>query len=92
MGVDDAQIDRWNGAAWESLPGSFGKDTGALGADIAGSIFFAWRADLGTEKEIYLLRWDGLTWVEMAGSATAGGLSNTPGGQSSGVRLVVFQP
>src|SRR5262245_29682118 len=44
---------------------------GADGAPIA-----AWREDAGGGA-IYLRRWDGWTWAELAGSATAQGLSGT---------------
>ena len=37
----------------------------------------AWQEQAAIGSEIYLRRWDGNTWQELSGSATAGGVSNS---------------
>ncbi|GEM_PF-5249655 len=79
---------RWTGALWTGLSGS---ETGAglsntfgdsidpsLAFDAAGNPVVAWADDANGNWEIYAKRHDGANWVEMAGSATGGGISNTP--------------
>ncbi|MEK7865597.1 MAG: hypothetical protein AAB434_02875 [Planctomycetota bacterium] len=78
---------RWTGALWGGLSGS---ETGAglsntlgdsidpsLAFDAAGNPVVAWADDTNGNWEIYARRHDGVNWVEMAGSATGGGVSNT---------------
>jgi hypothetical protein len=43
----------------------------------------AWIEDLGHNEEIYLRRWNGQAWGELAGSARDGGISRTPGPSST---------
>lgn len=79
---------RWTGALWAGLSGS---ETGtglsntvgdsidpSLAFDAAGNPIVAWADDANGNWEIYARRHDGINWVEMAGSATGGGISNTP--------------
>ena len=85
----DAEIylRRWDGNAWGELGGSAtgggisnnGSDSQApalaVGAD--GRPWVAWHD--GANREIYVRRWNGTTWAEVgAGSATGGGISDTP--------------
>ncbi len=80
---------RWNGSAWVELGGSatgggVSNTTGysyqpSLGIDSTGNPVIAWYEIAGSNYEIYLRRWNGTAWVELGGSATGGGLSNTAG-------------
>jgi len=79
---------RWDGSSWVEV-GS-GSATGgglsnnatpsgdpaiALGSD--GKPIVSWYDGAGDERQIYLRRWDGSSWVEVgAGSASGGGISN----------------
>lgn len=44
-----------------------------------------------TDREIFLRQWNGTNWVELAGSASGGGLSNTPDRNDMNVQ-VAFGP
>lgn len=85
---------RWRGSAWEEMDGSasgggISDDENdsmipslAIGPD--GLPIVAWEArfvvdGLATNDEIYLKRWNGNAWVELGGSASGGGVSNTSG-------------
>ena len=52
----------------------------SLVIDSSGKPVVAWQQASGGRWEIYLKRWDGSAWVEIGGSATAGGISNNAGG------------
>ncbi len=90
---------RWNGSAWEELAGSAGgggvSDTPgssrapAVAADATGNVILAWRetAADGT-GEVYLRRWNGTAWEQLAGSGGGGGVSGT-GGATDGPALAV---
>jgi hypothetical protein len=47
----------------------------SVAVDRGGRPVVAWRDDTSGNAEIYLRRWDGAAWVEVGGSATAGGIS-----------------
>jgi hypothetical protein len=89
----DIYLLRWNGSEWEELGGS-GSGRGvsnrddsdfdpavAVGPD--GQPIVAWsartRTTSETKRHIYLRRWNGSVWEEMGGSATGGGISDSPG-------------
>jgi hypothetical protein len=84
-------IRRWNGSSWEEVgPGSASGDgisvlpQRAAGPSVAvapdGTPYVAWHTELsGANDEIYVRRWNGLSWEEVGpGSASGGGISNTP--------------
>ncbi len=78
---------RWTGAAWEELAGSastggVSNTTGisefpSLALESTGSPVIAWQDGTPGNLEIYLKRWDGAQWIELASSATGGGISGT---------------
>lgn len=81
-------LKHWNGSSWIELGGSATgsgiANSGVGGAPsvaVDGSNYpaVAWQDGLSGNLEIYLKRWNGMSWVELAGSATAGGVSNTAG-------------
>jgi len=83
---DQVYARRWNGSDWVemafsgsgggiSMNGTSDSHTSlAIGLD--GSLAVAW---VSTSNEIYLRRWNGSAWVELGGSASGGGVSNTQG-------------
>lgn len=85
-------VKRWNGVSWVDYGGS-GTGTGMSGSgssgsspsaaiDTFGNPVIAWHEyNLSASPfgEIYLRRWDGSSWVEIGGSATAGGVSAAGG-------------
>jgi hypothetical protein len=89
---------RWNGAVWESLAGSasVGISNSAVGAigpriavDPSGHPWVTWQHQTNGGDEIYLRRWNGSAWVEVGGSASAGGISNSPQRLSTEPALVL---
>lgn len=80
---------RWSGAAWLEVGGSargggVSRNAGdsfapSLALDAGGNPAVAWEDTRNSFPEIYFRRWSGTAWVELAGSATAGGVSATPG-------------
>jgi hypothetical protein len=90
-GDDDVYYRQWDGSAWIELAGSAtaggvsnnttmmtGSGNLALRFDPAGFPVIAWidTDPIGVDRDAYLKRWDGSAWIELGGSATAGGLSN----------------
>jgi predicted Ser/Thr protein kinase len=81
----------WNGRTWVELGGSArGRGLVSEGAsayaphlalDRQGRPTVVWNALVGpwSEHDIYLKRWDGERWVELAGSGSGNGLSNNRG-------------
>lgn len=89
-GKSHIYIKKWNGAAWVEMGTGSASGDGvssglehssyhslAVGPD--GNPAVAWREynDNSGISNIYLRRWNGSAWVEMAGSATGGGISNS---------------
>ena len=86
----DVYLRRWNGSAWIELGGSA---TGGgisdssdhsfdvhLQLDNNGFPIVVWSESVyGGDGDIYLKKWNGTAWVEIGGSATGGGISNTSG-------------
>ena len=83
----------WNGLNWVELgdhsastvgislwDGWSGDPSLAVGA---GGPIVAWSDDAEGNGEIYLRRWNGLTWAHMGGSAYGGGISNNAGNSFS---------
>jgi hypothetical protein len=91
---------RWNGSAWIELGGSAtgdgiavnadGLDAPAVALDPGGNPVVAWRSAVpGTlTYEVYLKRWDGNAWVELGGSATGAGVSQS-GGKATDLALAI---
>jgi predicted Ser/Thr protein kinase len=79
---------RWSGALWEELAGSASgggvsrSGSPTLPTSIVvgrdGNPVVAWQEHVDANTEVCLRRWDGSAWVELGGSATAGGISRTP--------------
>ncbi len=95
-------IKRWDGGAWATygaspaLPASAAGHipfNPALALDAAGNPVVAWQETFGATAfwsapfQVYLRRWSGTAWVELGGSASAGGVSNT--GMAVSPRLAV---
>lgn len=90
----------WDGLAWVELGGSANggglsgtagySQYASLAIDAGDRPWIAWADFAGGFQEIYVLRWDGTAWIEAgAGSATGGGVSDTPGDDSNKPRLGV---
>ena len=87
---------RWNGTTWEELGGSAsggGVDMGGSSASASASApsvaidsmdrpVIAWNAESSASCAVFLRRWSGAAWEELAGSATGGGASGGVGGIS----------
>ena len=85
----EVYVRRWNGAAWEqvgagSATGGGISDTSRSSAWVElrvagdGSAFAVWAEARAGNDEVYGRRWNGTDWVELNGSASGGGISNTP--------------
>jgi hypothetical protein len=67
---------------WDLQPGGGDTDPIGTGSQLnatsgqQGQIIVAWVNGTGTDSEIYARMWDGSDWVELAGSATGGGISD----------------
>ncbi len=85
---NEIYFERWNGSSWEELAGS-GSGGGvsnnatysyypSLALDSSDNPVLAWSDGSSTlaGKDIYVRRWNGSSWAELASSATAGGISN----------------
>ena len=87
--VYEVYVRSWNGTAWVELGGSAsgggvsndtrfsGNSSLAIGSDNLPVV--AWTAYGDGPGDIHLRRWNGSTWVEMGGSASGGGISNSSG-------------
>jgi len=82
----EVYIRRWNGSSWVDIAGSasggritaLGEDSTrpSLVLDSSDYPAVAWSNFTSGDDEIYFKRWDGSSWVELAGSATGGGISD----------------
>lgn len=83
-------VRQWNGSSWVEMgngsasaggishTGSAWRPSLAIGPD--GAPVVTWYDNSSGSEQIYVLRWDGLAWVEMGnGSASGGGISNSAG-------------
>ncbi len=82
-------ITAWDGAQWQPLGSGSASGGGAsdtpgdaehqdLGFSTVGFPLLAWTEVIDdAESQIYVKEWDGEAWVEMGGSASAGGISKT---------------
>jgi hypothetical protein len=83
--VGHVYLKRWDGAAWVEVGGSaseagLSRSTGkcgsvALALDARDRPVVAWCGEQDRHSEIYLRRWDGAAWVELAGSGSGSGIS-----------------
>ena len=84
----DATLDlrRWNGMGWTVLrsPPAMAPSGGlGLAAEPGERFVFTWSARLSDgDFEVYVVRWNGSEYEELAGSGTGGGLSDTMVGDS----------
>ena len=85
----DIYVRRWDGNAWVEVGSGSATDGGVsntaaisqapwIEAAPDGSVYLAWHEAVGASYDIYLRHWDGSAWADVGGSATGGGLSNTP--------------
>lgn len=98
-GHDEVLLRRWNGATWEELAGSgsgngvSGTSAPSHGAHIAfesrGNPVVAWSELVNGHSAIYLKRWDGAAWQEIAGSASGAGVSADPSADVSALAVDV---
>ncbi len=85
----DIYVRRFNGFEWFDVgpgggTGGVSANPGesshpSLALDTAGTLYVAWQDDSRGDFEIYVRRFDVSTWVELAGSATLGGISKNNG-------------
>jgi len=88
-GADQVYLKFWNGSAWAELGGSASgggisatlnsSDAPSLAIDASGNPAVAWNNDTAGIGEIYFRRWNGSSWIELAGSGTSGGISANVG-------------
>ena len=92
-GDSDIYVRRWSGTSWVemssgSASGGGISDTGGTGSpslaiSSAGLPIIAWSDGSSGEREIYVRRWNGTSWVEIgSGSASGGGISDCGGSES----------
>lgn len=84
-GNSEIYLKKWSGTLWVELGGSATtggvsntagtSDTSSLALDASGSPVVAWRDDSSGNPEVYLKQWNGIQWVELAGSASGTGVS-----------------
>ena len=85
-------VRRWDGANWVEMGagsasgGGISQNGGVSGWPSLtlmpdGSPIIAWEDDSDGDRDIFLRRWNGSSWVEMGGSASGGGISQN-GGES----------
>lgn len=80
---------RWQAGEWRELgpaasPGGVGGtaarcEYAVLATDAAGNPVVAWDDARQGPFNVYLRRWDGTSWIELGGSSTGGGVSQTAG-------------
>jgi hypothetical protein len=82
------RLKRWDGAAWVELGGSARDGLGggadrvrapSVAVDARGDPVVAWSWESEKNWEVALRRWTGSAWVELANSATGGGISRSSG-------------
>lgn len=62
----------------------------AIAVTSGGTFYVAWSDESNENDEIYVKRWDGVSWTELNGSASGGGVSSNSG--SSGSPAVAVAP
>ncbi len=101
-GDAEIYVRRWNSNEWEEVGegsasgGGISNNEGrswypSLANTLDGTPYVAWEDYSEGNAEIYLLRWNGVAWVEVGeGSASNGGVSKTEG--NSWLPIVVIAP
>lgn len=92
-GQSQVYVRQWDGTTWAELGGSASlggisnaatgnAETPAVALMPDGKPVVAWidHPPAGTPEDVYLRRWNGTTWEELGGSATGGGVSQSPSG------------
>ena len=84
-------VKRWTGAAWETLGAAVGQGyLPQVRLSASGEIFVAWlHDDVDGNSEIHLRTFDGVAFVELGGSDSAGGITGTNPGITSPFLLAV---
>lgn len=88
-GDTEIYVRRWTGAAWEPVGngsaegGGISNNAGSsayVALEIAanGQAYAVWMDSSAGNQEVYARRWNGSAWEGLAGSASGGGISNTP--------------
>jgi len=88
-GDSEIYVRRWTGTSWEqvgsssAVGGGISANSGSSGfvaLEIApnGQAYAAWMDSSSGDNEVYVRRWNGSVWEQLAGSASGGGISNTP--------------
>ena len=90
-GDSEIYVRRWNGASWEEVGagsasgGGISDDDGrSTDASLAvapdGTPYLAWSDESNGDNQIYVRRWNGISWEEVGqGSARGGGISSCGG-------------
>jgi hypothetical protein len=93
-GDHEIYVRRWNGSSWEEVGAGSASGGGisdnpgwsawpSVAVAPGGTPYVAWHDDTSAQSqiyEIYVRRWNGSSWEEVgAGSASGGGISDTPG-------------
>jgi hypothetical protein len=94
-GTHEIYVKMWDGTNWVELNGSASGGgitnnvntgnlfsfTPSITVNADGNVYVAWQSWDNTtgNSEIYIKKWDGANWVELNGSATAGGISDNAG-------------
>ncbi len=85
-GIFEIYVKQWNGTEWQELGGS-GSNAGiseadgressdaSIAIDPNGRVVVAWHGESLSDSEIFLRRWNGTTWEDLAGSGSGGGIS-----------------
>jgi hypothetical protein len=79
--VDELWFQLGVSADFGGVSNDFGADSRFpdVATDSARNAFIAWQDTRAGNVEIYARRWNGTIWEEVGGSATGGGISNSPG-------------
>lgn len=93
-------VRKWNGSSWvemgsgsasgggiSSVPYPYNAEWPQIAIDGSGNPIVVWVDGRSGDKETYIKRWNGSSWVEIgSGSASGGGISNN-GGDSDSVKV-----
>jgi hypothetical protein len=89
----EVKLLRWSGTSWDALGGDPAvsgyvdgiSESPAVAVDPSGNPIVVWDDDINTAtRRLFLKQWNGAAWVELGGSATAGGISGGVSNASHG--------